>query len=152
MTIYQTIRRLVNGDGLAPEVAAQKALDGMTRAELVEFVLPEIERLARSVDRARVRSAEHRAIPLRSAPSNPEAVAALVAESFLVPDKGMVPWGEATVADHRARAKWQRSGAADLIEDAERHEAAAELIRSRRGARCLNDIDGWSDLIRRDAA
>lgn len=148
-TIYQAVRRLVNREALSPPVAAQRALEGMTKAQLIEFVLPEVERLARSMDRGRVRGIERQALterPLRATPSNPEAVAALVAECFLVPDVGMVSWGDATASDHLARAEWQRRGAVDLVADAERHEAAAALIRKQR-VRCLNDLDGWTDML-----
>lgn len=153
-TIYQTVRRLVNREALSPRVAARRALENMTKAQLIEFVLPEIERLARSMDRNRVRSLEGRALtdsPLRATPSNPEAVAALVSECFLVPDRGMVSWGDATVADHLARAEWQRHSAQDLVADAERHEAAATLIRKRK-VRCLSQIPGWSGMIDGEAA
>lgn len=41
-TIYQSVRRLVSREALAPPVAARRALEGMTKAQLIEFVLPEV--------------------------------------------------------------------------------------------------------------
>ena len=52
----------------------------------------------------------------------------LVDESFALPDGRRVRWLDATAADHRARAEWQRSKAKGHIDDAERHEVAASVI------------------------
>lgn len=137
-TIYQRIGRLLS-EGVAPEVAAAMSLDGMTKAQLIEFVRPEVERLARTIDRSRVRRVEHRTLPVTDGKTSPDGLSDLLAECFLLPDDGFVRWGEATAEQHERRAVWQRSNAAEIIADAERHEWAATLIRSA-GATCLNDL------------
>lgn len=134
-TIYQAVRSLVMA-GQSPESAAASALDGMTKEQLIQFVLPEVERLARSFERGRVRRVERAAF---AGPTRPDAVGRLVAESFMLPDGRLVSWGSATADDHIARAAWQRSNAADVIADAQRHELAAKLI-SDAGVLCLNDL------------
>lgn len=143
-SIYQVVRRHIS-EGLDPEQAADAALTGMTKAQLVEFVRPEVERLARSMARERVRRVERRSLRPNT-PTRPDAIAELVAESFPHPDGYLVRWGAATVEQHLARAEWQRSFAGRVVADAERHEFAAKLIRDR-GVSCLDEIADWSDLI-----
>lgn len=62
--------------------------------------------------------------------------------TFWVPGYGPVNWGEATEADHLARANWLRDHAGTLVIDAERHEQAAKLIHDA-GVERLTDIDGF---------
>lgn len=146
-TIYQALSRLM-AEGLAPEVAAAKSLDNMTKAQLVEFVLPEVERLARNIERNRVRRIERRVLPVTNGATRADSIAELVAESFQTPDGRSVTWGDATAEDHELRAGWQRQRAGEFMADAARHEWAAELIRSS-GVTCLNDlgISSPGDLV-----
>jgi hypothetical protein len=146
-TIYQALSRLM-AEGLAPEVAAAKSLDNMTKAQLVEFVRPEVERLARNIERNRVRRIERRVLPVTDGETSADSVGELVAQRFVLPDGRMVTWGDATAEDHELRAGWQRQRAREFLADVSRHEWAAELIRSS-NVTCLNDlgISSPGDLV-----
>lgn len=138
-TIYQRVGALLH-EGHAPEDAALLALQGMSKAELMAFVLPEVERLARTIERSRVRRVERRAFSRNTGiESRPDAVKALLAESFIV-DGEIVGWGQATAEQHLARAQWQRGCAAEIVADAERHERAAALITAA-GVTCLDELN-----------
>lgn len=147
-TIYKVVRKLVQEH--SAEEAAELALHGLTKAELVEFVRPEVERLARSMIRANVRRNEAEAFPAsdlspvsdsgsREPEGRPAAIKQLMGEGFLLPDGVYVLWGEATPEQHEARAGWLHGQAAALVETARRHERAALLIRDA-GVVCLNDL------------
>ena len=138
-TIYQAVGRLLAA-GHDPEAAASLALQGMTKAQLIAFVLPEVERLARSVERNRVRRVERRTLPVTGGDTSPDKLKALLVEAFLLPDGELVFWGSATAEQHLARAGWQRRNAAEVLEDAVRHERAAEMIVAA-GVSCLDDLD-----------
>lgn len=149
MSIDKTLRQLVTVDGLDPEVAADKALASVSRKDLIDYVRPLVLLRARGHARSDVRRIENRAFTAATPdalPTTAEARAALVQRSFPVPGKGMVPWTEATMDDHLARAAWQRNQSALCVVDAERHEAAADLI-SQHGVTTLGQIEGWTDLL-----
>lgn len=144
-TIYKVVRKLVQNH--SPEEAADLALQGLTKAQLVEFVRPEVERLARSMARANVRRTEEQAFPSspvsdsesREPEGRPAAIKELMEKGFLLPDGDYVLWGEASPEQHEARAGWLHGQAAALVETARRHEHAARLIRNA-GVSCLNDL------------
>jgi hypothetical protein len=149
-TLEQTLRRLVIEECLSPEVAAQKALDSVSKAKLAEFVRPLVLLRAKGMERKLVRRVEETAFGDaggdQPAMTRAEARRRLVAEQFPLPDGRWVPWGQATPDNHRARAGWMRKHAAAVVADAERHEQAAALI-EQSGTSCLDDIPGWGDLI-----
>ena len=65
---------------------------------------------------------------------------ALMRETFVLSDGTRVRWLQATPAQHRDRAMLQRRLAGQYLEEAQRHEAAAELI-EQRGVTCLAEIE-----------
>lgn len=144
-TIYKVVRKLVQDH--SAEEAADLALRDLTKAELVEFVRPEVERLARSMIRAKVRRNEAEAFPSspvgdsadREPEGRPAAIKQLMERGFLLTDGDYVTWGEATAEQHDRRAEWLHGQAAALVETARRHERAALLIRNA-GVVCLNDL------------
>lgn len=101
--------------------------------------------------RNEVRTIErHASQPMNEA--NPSGVAAevrslnllraeLLASSFAVDGKrGRVLWGEATVADHEARIAYLTTKLVGLRTTISKHEEAVALIKSKRRAKCLNDL------------
>lgn len=101
--------------------------------------------------RYQVRTIERQA-PKSNAESDPGTEAAevpslnllraeLLASSFSVDGKKpRVLWGEATVADHEARIEYLTKHVTGLQRTIGRHEEAVALIRSKRRAKCLNDL------------
>jgi len=65
---------------------------------------------------------------------------ALMRETFVLSDGTRVRWLQATPEQHRDRAMLQRRLAGQYLEEAQRHEDAAELI-EQRGVTCLAEIE-----------
>lgn len=65
--------------------------------------------------------------------------AALLTTTVAMPDGARVPWGEATIEQHRARLDMLTKHAASEVDAATRHKAAIDAIAATPGARCLND-------------
>lgn len=150
-SIYQALRRLVVVERMEPSDAAWQALQGRTKAQLIDFVLPEVERLARNIARGEVRRIERRTMPTRTMPTRkgntrPDSIEQLIGEKFMLPGGEFVAWGTATAEQHEARAEWQRGSAVQLVADARRHEVAATLIREA-GVACLSEIADWPDHL-----
>lgn len=148
-----TLRSLIVGGldaGMDPDDAATAALASCERDDLASLMLPAAELMARGIARQRTRQAEDDAFAVaeeetgasvRTAPV-PVVEAArnrLISESFALPNGTWVAWSKATAAEHLMRADWQRKHAASSLEDAQRHEAAAEAIKAA-GVTCLAEI------------
>lgn len=137
MSLQKTLAALIR-QGESADQAAYAALDEMPVADLRQLAEPIVVAEARRIYRSLTRRAEDAAFA-DGALSAPAARAALMELSFALPDGRMVAWSEATADEHRARAAWQRQGAAALVEDAVRHEAAATMIEAA-GVSCLAEL------------
>jgi len=80
--------------------------------------------------------------PVTYEPDPLEPYRELAGVPFWVPGGQSTTWGEATEADHQARAQWLRGKAGALVVTAERHEGAAKLIHDA-GVERLADIAGF---------
>ena len=79
-------------------------------------------------------------------PDRLAAFRSLAGEMFWIPDGTKdgyyVSWGDATEEQHLARADNQRERARSEVEDADRHEEAADIIHEA-GVACLAEVDGF---------
>jgi len=66
----------------------------------------------------------------------------LITLSFSLADGSRVTWGDATIAQHRARRLMLSTHAAAELASATRHEAAIKAITNQPGAACLADVLG----------
>lgn len=66
--------------------------------------------------------------------------------TFRLGDGTEVDWGSATAGQHLMRIAWQAGQVAAINSDIGRHRAAVTLIETH-GVACLDDIDGWVDLL-----
>ena len=131
---------LVRKAGATPDTIANAALRKASRAELEHMLRPMFLAKARDAVRAGTRRMEREAITLDGEALDLVAIRqGLAKESFPLPTGRMVRWGQATVEEHLLRAQWQRQHAHSCVEDAERHESAAEAIRVA-GVTCLDEI------------
>ena len=136
--------------GASPLDAARVAVAKARRRDLVGLVTPIIEDLARNIARNLTgRRERHLVFPLDLV-STPDALVELAEDCFWV-DGRMVPWLEATAADHLSRAAAQRRLAAGVIADAELHEHAAHEIEAA-GVGCLAELAGATFLAKTTVA
>lgn len=153
-TTRRTIADMV-AEGMDEATIVAELIDGMDRAELEDLARPLIfDRVRRSM-RDRVRRIEHVVFgPIKpanvragksgrirpaadGAATRPAQMAALLRETFVVDESGRrVTWGEATGADHLARAEYLRRNATASLRTAARHEEAARII-AEDGVTCL---------------
>jgi hypothetical protein len=141
--VRELIREHLTDDLDETAVNVFRSVSGRRRAD---YLLAFIREEARRIHRARARGVERRnayavtALPDGASRTVIDALADLAKSTFALPDgSGLVRWGEATPAQHRARAAWCRRLAGALIEDAELHEAAAVAIEEA-GVACLDDL------------
>lgn len=137
MSFHDEVYALLK-DGATPEGAVASILASASKERIVSMCRPVLLERARHIARSIVRRVEQDFDA--EAMTDPEARSALAGRSFALPDGRMVRWDEATEGEHLLRAGWQRRLAGGLVADAERHEAAAEMIRAA-GVRCLAELD-----------
>jgi len=68
-----------------------------------------------------------------------EAQKQLIRRKFNLPNGRWVTYEDSSPEDHEQRAKWQRGRAGSILEDAQRHEKLAQVMRA-------NDVDRLGDL------
>lgn len=145
MTLRDRIRAALDEDADRDDYALARAvLAGVRRAELEKLVLPVTANEVRRVRREHVRSVEDAAFsPPRVVDGHQvDPLAArkrLLDECMLVPGKGLVRWGEATVEDHQARIAYLSAQAASIGVTITRHEAAIAEIEAA-GVSCLYEV------------
>lgn len=166
--IRAALRELVS-DSIDPETAADKVLGTTPKSQLAAYVRPLVLKEARGLARELSREVEHRAFGsggghatcdtetslrpesdqatdddheafVASGRTNGDYRRRLVATTFALLDGTLVPWGEATAAQHLERAAFQHQHAHQSTRDARRHEWAAATIEEY-GVTCLNEID-----------
>lgn len=129
--------------GATPTEAVAAVCADLSREEVVELADPLFVAAATHELRNLNRDVEHEVAELLAGATTPEdrvaARRALVGRSFPVEGK-WVAWYDATPADHRLRAQWQRRHAGACIADADLHEEAADEIEAA-GVTCLRDLD-----------
>jgi hypothetical protein len=142
-------------DGDSGDVATAVTLQVMTNKNLKgvvqDIVLGYVKHQVTAHRRAEARRVEDRAyahgdpfeevigeLPL----ANPMAARQeLLREKFFCPHCLLyVTWGEATAECHGARAQYMMTLARTVVQDAERHQAAADRLRQH-GAKNLNELD-----------
>jgi len=157
--LRHVLRELIEG-GADPLKATDQALARVPKQKLVAYVRPLVLHEARGLTRALGRNVENEAFAPETGHSKPDDHSRragsgatnsdyrqqLVSTRFPLADGTWVAWGQATAKQHLQRAEWQRRHADQSVRDAERHEWAANLIEDR-GVECLDEIDGWTDLI-----
>lgn len=140
MSVSGVLRKLVD-EGKTPEQAADAALSGARKADLVSFVRPLVVMKARQFQRSMIRDIEEEVDARIADGEDPLSVRRKLSQSsFALPDGSYVDWLDATADQHLLRAGWQRNQAMALVADAERHEAAAAAIRAA-GVSCLRDLE-----------
>lgn len=140
MTIYEALRKLIN-EGMTPEQAADDVLRRARKVDLVAYVRPLVIHEARRLERRNTLAVEREVDARIADGEDPLSVRRKLAqETFILPSGERVGWLDATAEQHLLRAGWQRNQAGTLIADADRHEAAAEAIRSA-GVTCLRDLE-----------
>jgi hypothetical protein len=131
-----------NTESLASAVLTEMLTNHLEMAHqlLLPVVASEIADARRIASRKTEDKAFKEAPPRKGQPCNPVAASKqLAGEYFHVPSKGLVRWDEATAEEHEERAEFQRKMGTACYEDADRHIAAAKVIRDA-GANCLADI------------
>jgi hypothetical protein len=123
-----------------PADATDAYLDSLSVDEMREELYPHIRDRMGHMMRAVSLPAEDRQFPRGWQQSPPESIGDLSEEVFSLLDGTRVRWGQATAEQHEARAAMQRAYANRSLEDAKRHDWAAETIRTR-GVTCLDDLE-----------
>ena len=139
-SLRDVVRSLAPKPDVNPRELAARALGAMTRDERDAIVLNVITNEVANILRSETRQREQEVGDLREPPARQQARDLLAADYFALPDGTMVAWLTATAEQHRARADWQRTLAANVVADAERHEQAAEAIEAA-GVSCLAEIE-----------
>ena len=123
--------------------ATRSYLSSLTAEEMRDELYPGVHSRMRDIMRAITRRVEDRVFGGSDASLLSESVGdiknGLEGEWFSLCDGTIVLWNEATAAQHRARAEWQRGQAHACTIDAERHEEAARLIEDA-GVTCLAEV------------
>ena len=130
------------GAGRDARDAAVHAVSRVPEEELRERMVPIAEGMARDVIRRMSRAVEDDAFSVAGEHGDiGKAISRseLLDASFALPDGRWVTWADATAADHRARAEWQREHASSCLVDADRHLEAAATIEAH-GVECLSQI------------
>lgn len=167
MSLNRRLREYIDAEACVDaREAADAVLAALSEKELRELVLPMLRWNAEQILRERVRRMEGASFgsvdwdaspasrlaaapkPGKGAVLRPnlprrrtiiDAFAELADQTFKLPDGRSVSWGAATVADHKARADWQRNLGMRLQADALHHERAVVVIEKAK-ASCLNDV------------
>lgn len=136
-----TFHELVQSFGLEgrPGLAADAVMNDLRLTDHQRSVLSGIIYEACAlIDRHRVRRMEIENRPGRIADVNGDR-ARLMLETFALGDGRRVAWGEATVADHKARIELLAKLRDGIAASIQRHqEAIDELLAA--GVSCLNDL------------
>jgi hypothetical protein len=116
-------------------------LNDLDEDQLRAELYPYIRNVMASLQRARVRAVEDEVFSSEDGTCDLIAQRMrLITEWFPLPSGRRVSWLEATAAEHRERAEYQRRLAGKCVVDAERHEQAADLIESHK-VTCLMEIE-----------
>ena len=134
--IVNDLKRALD-DGMTPGDAAGYVIGKANIKQLREYVMPIVEQEARMLARRVAQVAEAK---FTGAITVPEMARVLTKGSFCLSDGRWVTWGQATAEDHRDRAARQRVLAGTILDDAERHDRAADAIEAA-GVRCLDDLE-----------
>lgn len=156
VTLSGLIREMDDGSPDVAERVVMRVLDEFPNLA-AELLLPSVRSDVSRARRAAARNSEDRAWGQGRGPWPPntgdeppfDPVAArreLLRTSFFdVTTDRLVPWGEATIMQHLARAQYMRIRAERILEDASRHEEAAQRILDAQhldsSVRCLNDLE-----------
>jgi hypothetical protein len=150
-------QRLTTNIKLDASISARSIVDKAKRQRnldleevLVRAVAHLIEQRRRAITREQERPKEERrterviediarAIEAHTEKVTIAAFDKLLAVEFALPGGKRVAWGEATIAQHRARVKFDKGQIGGLLEDAAQHESAIETIRAGHVQR-LNDL------------
>ena len=122
--------------------ATHAYLASLTVNELRSQLYPHVRNSMRLIDRGQTRRIEEKLLGAQSAGRESVVLSDLaefIGKRFALPDGSLVETLKATVAQHAARAEWQRNMAAGSLRDAERHELAIAMIEEA-GVTCLGEI------------
>lgn len=151
LDIYQRIRQEVDG---APNSPPSLIASNILRMVSKEDLHPLLVEAVQGIQRIRVRGRERIAFGAlmtvgASAPASGrtpvpamariEALRKLHNETFRIGDGTEVMWGQATIAEHRARLNMLRNQQTGLTQTITQHETAVALLRKHK-ALCLDDI------------
>lgn len=144
--IVHQLRHLIAG-GVAAEDAAEKVLQPYQPAPLADDAWGVVYARAIRIEREIARRTEHNAFAPGVGTSARHAAKLRIATAvFRIGDGPPIQWGKATVAQHQARIAWQYTQRDGIDRDIARHQRAIALI-TERGVSCLDDIEGWQDLM-----
>jgi hypothetical protein len=160
-TFTELLYQYIVVDDMPPELAARQAISESSQEELLALLFPLVFDRAKRIARNNTRAHEDAVfsgspVVLRHHDNGvtaevipwAETAQRLLTLGFSLPDGRYVTYADSTVRDHRMRALWQRGRASAVLEDAERHEALANLMESH-GVKHLGDldIDSWRELV-----
>lgn len=121
-------------------VAAAALGTASSKAALVALVHPLATWESINVRRSLTRQEERKAFkPTRKVDPTAQRKG-LLDKGFLVPGKGLVRWGDATVEDHEARIVYLESMRGAIAKTVAQHQEAIDEIRSH-GVSCLYEIE-----------
>lgn len=139
-------------DPLDTAVAVMNSIDAPP--QIRELFLPllrgECVRQARAATRLVEQSARQGANISTSPNVHPRSVRTLLDDHFYNGDDWVV-WGDATVADHEGRIRYQQLYRAGIDKDISLHTRVIGMIKNA-GVDCLRDVPNWETLIQDDAA
>lgn len=150
-TLTQVIRDVLGSLALEHAAIATRVLDlVLHRDDAEEILLPVVLDEVRRVHRLTVRASEEEAFADTSSDTATEAAVvqttalrgSLLGRTVFVPERGLVPWGKATVDDHRARIDYLEAKIGGLKRTIGRHEAAIRIITAA-GVTCLAEVDNF---------
>lgn len=143
--IHRQLAALIQG-GMSADDAAAKVIAPYRPAPLADYVWPAVRNEAHGLHREHHRQIEDRALGEAGVRARQAARVKLPVSTFRLGDGKEVEWGKATTVQHMARIAWQNTQIDAIKLDIARHERAVELIRAH-GVDCLDEIDGWVDLL-----
>lgn len=140
LSMDKRLRSLLRS-GATPEDAAAAVVKKATRADLEALMASWALHRARHISRRLVVHAERAVEAAGSTVAVAVAAGAPQVRGIMayVDGHGLVAWDQMTADQHDARAAMQRRLAGECIQDAERHEEAARMIREA-GVTCLAEI------------